>query len=117
MTRSKHLILVALAALLLGACSGADAPTATHTPAQGQFPAAQSTATGRPVTEAPASTSTSMPTEMPSVSSPTATQASPPATDTPIPDNSPSFLDVRPDDWVRGPADAPVTIIEYSDFQ
>jgi hypothetical protein len=30
---------------------------------------------------------------------------------------TPSFLDVRPDDWVRGPTSAQVTIIEYSDFQ
>jgi hypothetical protein len=50
------------------------------------------------------------PTDTPDTQQATAT--APPAPDDPL-----AFLQVGPDDWTRGPADAQVTIIEYSDFQ
>lgn len=113
MNRVRHLALAALAILLLGACSSAVEPPATSTPTQEQPTPPPATATDRP-------TATSAPTETPSVPPPTATAPPQRATATqapPAPAAAPSFLDVRPDDWVRGPSDAPVTIIEYSDYQ
>jgi hypothetical protein len=109
----KHCALVAVAALLLGACNSAGEPLPTHTPA----PTAQPTSTTP-------STATTAPTLAPTVAPPTATepppstatQPPPPPTATPTP-SVPAFLEVRPDDWVHGPADAEVTIIEYSDYQ
>jgi protein-disulfide isomerase len=113
MQRVRHLALVALATLLLGACSSTVEPPATSTPTQEPPAPSPATATDRP-------TATSAPTETPSVPPPTATEPPQRATATqapPTPTAAPSFLDVRPDDWVRGPSDAPVTIIEYSDYQ
>jgi PBP1b-binding outer membrane lipoprotein LpoB len=113
MIKLKHLALVALAALLLGACSSAAAPTATYAPAQDQ-----PTATDRPTVSAPTETPTMPP---PTATEPlqvaAATQSPQPAADTPTPVAVSSFLDVGLDEWFRGPADAQVTIIEYSDFQ
>ena len=122
MKRSKYLALAALAVLLLSACSGAVSPTATQAPAT-----EQPTATDRPAT------ATSPPEETATRPPATATEASPAATateepqpptqepqaatDTPEPEDVFAFLQVGPDEWVRGPADAPVTIIEYADFQ
>lgn len=83
----------ALAALILGACAPAltpaPAPTATSTP----FPPTDTpaaTATPRPATATPAVTA--------------AAQAS-------------LFPPVGADEWQKGPADARITIIEYSDYQ
>ena len=120
MHRSKTLTLVVLAALLLSACSSAATPTirpATQ---------AQATATERPATSVPTETTAAAPTST-EETQPAATatrkpeeatpaQKPPSATDTPAPAVSP-FLEVGPDEWVHGPADAPVTIIEYADFQ
>ncbi len=116
----KHCALVAVAALLLGACNSAGEPLPTHT----STPTAQPTATNVP-------TPTTAPTVAPTVAPPpTATEPPPPtATEPPPPPpptatatvvaapSIPAFLEVRPDDWVRGPASAEVTIIEYSDYQ
>lgn len=131
MRRSKYFTTVALAALLLSACSSAVAPTATHTPTQEQSPP-----TERPVASVPTNTPTMPPktatsppetataTQEPRMATPTqepetatATQKPQPATATPAPVVAQSFLDVRPGEWVHGPPDAPVTIVEYADFQ
>jgi PBP1b-binding outer membrane lipoprotein LpoB len=107
MIRWKYLALVVLAALLLGACSGTAEPTATDTPLQ-----EPATATSRPVASAP----TTEPTLAPPTETQTA-QSPQEATALPAPTPDTSFLNVRPGEWVRGPDDATVTIIEYSDFQ
>ena len=107
MHRSETLTLVVLAALLLSACSSAATPTVRPG-------ASVSTKTAAPVPTSteprPAATATGKAEEA------TATQKGPSVTDTPAP-SAPSFLEVGPDEWVHGPADAPVTIIEYADFQ
>jgi cyclophilin family peptidyl-prolyl cis-trans isomerase/protein-disulfide isomerase len=38
-------------------------------------------------------------------------------TPTPIPGEGSLFPPVAPNEWIRGPADAPVTIVSYNDFQ
>ena len=107
MRKLRHFSLIVLAAFLLGACAKSSEPTATQAPS----PTAQRpTATDAPV----APTATNAPTAAPTLPPPTAAiEPSPAPTVTPLA----SFLDVRPDDWVRGPASAQVTIVEYSDFQ
>lgn len=122
MKRTKYLVLVMLGGLLLNACSTAVAPTATPAPSQEQPTATERTATA---TSPPAETATHpLPTdtESPEMATPTqgsqaATQESSPATDTPESFDPFAFLEVGPDEWVRGPADAAVTIVEYADFQ
>ena len=107
----KYLTLVALAALLLSACSSAAEPTATQAPPTAAQPTATATAAPEETATVPPATAT----ESSSVA--TATPESTEATDTPEPADVFAFLQVGPDEWVRGPADAPVTIIEYADFQ
>ena len=98
MQRSRIITLVALAALLLSACSSAATPTV------------------RPAASVPTKTTAPTATATRKSEEATATQKGPSVTDTPAPSAS-SFLEVGPDEWVHGPADAPVTIIEYGDFQ
>jgi hypothetical protein len=107
----KHCLLVMATALLLGACTSAGEPLPTHT----STPTAQPTATNSPTpTQTPTLTPTPPPTPTPTQPpTPTPTQPPPPTATPPIP----AFLEVRPDDWVHGPPDAEVTIIEYSDYQ
>jgi protein-disulfide isomerase len=112
MAKLRCLVLFVLAALLLGACSSGAAPTETHTPTQ-----EPATATDRPAISTPTRAATLAPATATEPPRATATQSAQPATDTPAPATLPAFLEVRPDDWVRGPADAAVTIVEYSDFQ
>ena len=108
MRKLRHFSLIVLAAFLLGACAKSSEPTATQAPS----PTAQ-----RPTaTDAPTPTATNAPTAAPTLVAPTTAieiEPSPAPTGTPLA----SFLDARPDDWVRGPASAQVTIVEYSDFQ
>lgn len=113
MIRLKYLTLVALAALLLGACSNTAEPTAAQTPTP-----EPPTATSRPATRTPTQEPTLPPTaETESGRASPTTPSAQKATDSPTPTPDTSFLNVRPNDWVRGPDDAAVTIIEYSDFQ
>ncbi len=125
---SKYIALALLAALLLGACSSGADPTPTDTPVQDQ---SRPTATDHPTADAP----TEMPTDPPATATelaPTSTATEEPApastatdesrptaapTDTPVPDDVFAFLEVGPDEWVHGPEDAAVTVIEYADFQ
>jgi PBP1b-binding outer membrane lipoprotein LpoB len=114
--KPRYLALVALLALLLSACSSAAEPTATQVPTS-----AQPTATDRPATATSPSAAVTEPPPSPTATreslTVTDTPVAPPATDTPQPADPFAFLQVGPDEWVRGPADAPVTIIEYADFQ
>jgi hypothetical protein len=140
MPKSEYVVLVALAVLLLGACSTETVPT--EPPAATDTHAAPTKAqpTNAP-TEAPTEPATKSPTELPrptatEIAEETATPAEATATQklepqeptaavddqAAAPTSEPeedvfSFLEVGPDEWVRGPADAAVTIIEYVDFQ
>jgi hypothetical protein len=104
--------------LLLSACAGAADPTAT-----------EKSPTDVPLepTEAPTSTVAQAPTETEETAAemdPTATTGTEAATATPAdttggeaegPDLS--FLQVGPDDQIKGAEDAEITIVEYADFQ
>jgi protein-disulfide isomerase len=99
----KHgglLALLIVVALLVGACGPTMAtPTSSGSPGTG----------GEPTTAPVGNTPTAATVE----GSPTAAQEEPTAESV-----SPEDLPVSPDDWhVLGPADAKVTMIEYSDFQ
>lgn len=76
-----------LAALVLSACAPALTPTPTATPLP---------PTATPVPPTPSRV---------------------PATATPVPDHTSVFPPVGPGEWQKGPADARLTIIEYSDYQ
>ena len=107
MHRSKAITLVVLAALLLNACSSAATPTVRP---GASVPTKTTAAVPTSTERQPAATATGKTEEA------TATGEGPSVTDTPAA-AAPSFLEVGPDEWVHGPADAPVTIIEYADFQ
>jgi hypothetical protein len=115
MKTAKYLTLATLAVLLLSACASVAEPTATQGPTSIRPTATEgSAAKGSDPTDTPtepASTATE-----PSQTA-TAEETSQPATDTPEPDDVFAFLEVGPDEWVRGPDDAQVTVVEYADFQ
>jgi protein-disulfide isomerase len=90
----KHgwLVVLVLVALLVAACGPQMA-----TPTPSEEVAASDSPTDAPVGKTPTATEEQEPTQEP---------------------QAPADLPVNPDDWhVLGSPDAPVTIIEYSDFQ
>jgi hypothetical protein len=94
-------------AVLLAACRGTPEPVVEETPP----PAAAETAP-------PAATP--LPVQPPQVSEPAANTPGCTVVSTssePDPMIQELFPPVQPDDWVKGPEAARVTIIEYSDFQ
>jgi len=112
--KSKFLILTLILALLLGACQAAT-PQATS---EDGF-----TPTEEPVkeTEASASTQAAAPTQ-PAQTSLTSSEPMPGCRVTgaqlkPNPTLEALFPAISEKDWTKGPSDATVTILDYSDFQ
>jgi hypothetical protein len=90
----KSIYLMMLLALMLAGCAGGG--SATQSPATTEAPTTPSVAAGQP-TAAPGCTVRTRQSQP----DPTLQALLPPPTDT---------------DWVKGPSDAYVTLIEYSDF-
>ncbi|MEA3438912.1 MAG: hypothetical protein U9R58_01370 [Chloroflexota bacterium] len=107
--KKTYLILLLLLILILAACSGTDQTTASNTE-----PAAQTTDTPKPIS--PTSEGTE-PEKLPAASGDidecTVVGLLPPID----PTQQALFPAVSEDDWVKGPQDADITIVEYSDFQ
>lgn len=115
MRLTKYLTLAMLAVLLFSACTSVAEPTATQDPTSTRPTATEGYATrASDPTDTPTKPSSTA-TEPPQTA--TAEETSQPATDTPEPDDAFAFLEVGPGEWVRGPDDAQVTVIEYADFQ
>jgi hypothetical protein len=108
-------------ALVVAAC-GASAPATVAPPASAP-PQESPTAVAVAATPTSAGAMTSTSTPAPTVP---ATEQATPAYPTPNPDPQCVALSIPADpkvpsvtdaDWTKGPADAPVTVIEYGDFQ
>lgn len=115
----RVLILLLAGSWLLAACQGAATPEApAETPAGQVEPFAtseaagspQPIATGAPTVETGASTAAATPSAQAQC---TAVSRQP----TPGPTQQSLFPPVGEGDWVQGPENADVTLIEYSDFQ
>lgn len=122
MKRKWFFVLIPVLALVFAACSSLASEAQTSTTASAKEVAA---ITATPTTESSMATAT--PTEM-ATSAPTGTPAetATPAYPTPHPNPQCEALrlpvatnlpPVTEQDWSRGQADAPVTVIEYADFQ
>ncbi len=108
----KLILPLLLLTILVSACNGG----ATQAPAT-QAAATQAPTTRPADTEAAAPTATrNVPTEG-AISEPNSGCTVASRQPTPGPTQESIFPPVGESDWVKGPADAKVTIIEYSDFQ
>ncbi len=98
----RVLPLLLLAAVVLTACGGQSTATKwASTSTKAAAPAA--TATAVQPTAVPTPTVTPLPNGCQTVSL--------------LPEPDPAFPDVAKSDWVKGPASAKITILEFSDFQ
>jgi hypothetical protein len=112
-------LVILLASLSLAACGGATPSPTSEGAAPAESEAAVSTE--EPATEVPAAEEATAVVEAPS---PT-TEAAPPTVEASgpasceavnIPTNE-AISPVADEEWSKGPVDAPVTVIEYGDFQ
>ena len=112
--------------LMLAACGSATESASSEAAASPSAePAADTPTTAPPTEEAATAESETTDTESPSDSSPsvdtgqtmchTATPQSDPIVGALQP--NPTIAQVTDDEWSKGPANAPVTLIEYGDFQ
>lgn len=109
-----------LSSLLLAACGGAAEPATPEqpAPAQSQATATEAAAPSSPTAEVTeAAAATEQPTAI-AATNQAAEVSGPPAACQPvdIPTNT-LIAPVSDQEWSKGPADAPVTLIEYGDFQ
>ncbi len=107
--KKTYLLLLLLLILVLAACSGSDQTTASNTE-----PVAQTTDAPKPISPTSEGTeSEKLPAASGDISECTVVGLLPPID----PTQQAQFTAVSEDDWVKGPLDADVTIVEYSDFQ
>lgn len=115
MKKQLTFLLVGLALVITG-CAAQSTPPATSLPATAEASEASPTSamTASPVAEQPTATSNPATTaEIGPAAPPGCTVVS---QDTAAPEDSP-FPEISEQDWVLGPGDAYVSIIEYGDFQ
>ena len=114
--RKQLIFLLVVLALAITGCAAQSTPPATALPATIEASEAAPTAalTASPVAEQPTAAANPATTaEIGPAAPPGCTVVS---QDTAAPEDSP-FPEISEQDWVLGPADAYVSIIEYGDFQ